>query len=366
MKHLLRDSLLALCLMAVPASTRAQDVRTVLLRRLQAVTEAGQTFMGHQDDTMYGHAWSSGAGLRSDLKEICGQWPMVLSLDLCPLELENGYYLFGTTWTQHRQAILDHHRRGGIVTLCWHMRNPVTGGTAWDLTEPRTVSRILRGGEAQRRFLHFLDLAADYILSLRDDEGQPIPFVFRPFHEAQGSWFWWGRDLCTARQYRRLWRMTHRYLSARGCTNLLYCFSLSGLTASESDYLERFPGRDFVDVLGTEVYRNNDIAGIEARRSDFIQRARQNLGVVEQIGKRWAMPVCVAEAGGENLDDAQWWTRAVLPALEGHAVCYVNFWANQPVAYSEAKWRSMCTYPGAVDADDFLRALSAGRLVMCP
>ena len=356
--------LLFFCFLSVGVS--GQELRDALLQVFRQVASAGQTFVGHQDDTMYGHSWYSEAPGRSDMREVCGQWPMVLSLDLCPLELENGYYLFGTTWDQHRQAILEHHRRGGIITLCWHMRNPVTGGTAWDLSEPRAVSLILRGGEARRRFLHFLDVAAEYILTLRDDEGQLIPVVFRPFHEAQGSWFWWGRDLCSSRQYRRLWRLTRQYLTDRGCSNLLYCFSLSGVTASESDYLERFPGREYVDVLGTELYRNNDIPGVEARRADFIRRAHQNLSVVEQIGQRWGMPVCVAEAGGVNNDDPRWWTLAVLPALQGHAVSYINFWANQPDSFSGGPWRSMSTYPGAVDADDLRQALSTGRLVMCP
>ena len=159
--------------------------------------------------------------------------------------------------------------------------------------------------------------------------------------------------------------MVHRYLSDKGCTNLLYCFSLSGTTASTDDYLERFPGRKYVDVLGTEVYRDNAIASIEARRTDFVRRARQNLQVVQSLGQRWQMPICVAESGGENTDDAQWWSRALMPALEGFPVSYITFWANQPPSFGNGQGKSHCTYRGAVDATDFLRVLSGGRLVMC-
>ena len=343
----------------------AQDTRR-LLQRLQQAAVTGNVYMGHQDDTFYGHEWSKGACVKSDLEELSGSRPMVLSVDLCPLELQNGYYMSGSTWEQHRRAIIEQHRRGGIITISWHMYNPVTGKDAWDVSDDRTVHKILRKKDAREKFMHFLDLAANYILTLRDDEGQLIPIIFRPFHESQGSWFWWGHNLCSRRDFVNLWRFTHQYLTQKGCTNLLYCFSVSGVTRTVDDYLERFPGTDYVDVLGTEVYRDNSLTGgIEAKRLDFIRRARQNLSVVQQLGQRWQKPVCIAECGGENTEDPQWWMRAVLPALQGYPVSYINFWANQPLSFGNGKGKSHCTYPGAIDARDFLKALETGKLVMC-
>lgn len=343
----------------------AQDTRR-LLQRLQQAAVTGNVYMGHHDDTFYGHEWSKGACVKSDLEELSGSRPMVLSVDLCPLELQNGYYMSGSTWEQHRRAIIEQHRRGGIITISWHMYNPVTGKDAWDVSDDRTVHKILRKKDAREKFMHFLDLAANYILTLRDDEGQLIPIIFRPFHESQGSWFWWGHNLCSRRDFVNLWRFTHQYLTQKGCTNLLYCFSVSGVTRTVDDYLERFPGTDYVDILGTEVYRDNSLTGgIEAKRLDFIRRARQNLSVVQQLGQRWQKPVCIAECGGENTEDPQWWMRAVLPALQGYPVSYINFWANQPLSFGNGKGKSHCTYPGAIDARDFLKALETGKLVMC-
>ena len=343
----------------------AQD-KVALLRHLHRTAAEGKVLMGHHDDTFYGREWSKGACEKSDLEELSGHRPMVLSVDLCPIELQNGYYMSGSTWEQHRRAILDQHRRGGITTISWHMHNPATGKDAWDVSDDRTVRKILRNTDARKKFLHYLDLAAAYILTLRDDEGQLIPIIFRPFHESQGSWFWWGHDLCSSRDFIRLWRFTHQYLTQKGCDNLLYCFSVSGVTRTVDDYLERFPGTDYVDVLGTEVYRDNSLTGgIEAKRLDFIRRARQNLSVVQQLGQRWRKPMCVAESGGENTEDPEWWTRAVLPALQGYPVSYINFWANQPLSFGNGKGKSHCTYPGAIDARDFLKALETGKLVMC-
>lgn len=343
----------------------AQD-KVALLRHLHRTAAEGKVLMGHHDDTFYGREWSKGACEKSDLEELSGHRPMVLSVDLCPIELQNGYYMSGSTWEQHRRAILDQHRRGGITTISWHMHNPATGKDAWDVSDDRTVRKILRNTDARKKFLHYLDLAAAYILTLRDDEGQLIPIIFRPFHESQGSWFWWGHDLCSSRDFIRLWRFTHQYLTQKGCDNLLYCFSVSGVTHTVGEYLERFPGTDYVDIMGTEVYRDNSLpGGIEAKRKDFIRRTRQNLSVVQQLGQRWRKPMCVAESGGENTEDPEWWTRAVLPALQGYPVSYISFWANQPLSFGNGKGKSHCTYPGAIDARDFLKALETGKLVMC-
>ena len=358
--------LFLLILLLLPIQGLFSQGKDALLQYLYRTAAEGKVLMGHHDDTFYGRDWSKGACVKSDLEELSGHRPMVLSVDLCPLELQNGYYMSGSTWEQHRRAIIEQHRRGGITTISWHMYNPVTGKDAWDVSDDRTVRKILRKKDVREKFTHFLDLAAEYILTLRDDEGQLIPLIFRPFHESQGSWFWWGRDFCSSREFVNLWCFTHQYLTQKGCTNLLYCFSVSGVTRTVYDYLERFPGADYVDILGTEVYRDNSLSGgIEGKRADFIRRARQNLAVVQQLSQRWKKPICIAESGGENTDDAEWWTRAVLPALQGYPVSYINFWANQPLSFGGGKGKAHCTYPGAKDSQDFLRALSTGKLVMC-
>ena len=262
------------------------------------------------------------------MREVCGQWPMVLSLDLCPLELENGYYLFGTTWDQHRQAILEHHRRGGIITLCWHMRNPVTGGTAWDLSEPRAVSLILRGGEARRRFLHFLDVAAEYILTLRDDEGQLIPVVFRPFHEAQGSWFWWGGKLCTPEEYQELFRATWLYFTKdRGLTDILWCYSPNGDCGPQA-YMERYPGDEFVDILGIDTYEYVGNGSVEEAGVRYMEELKGALTYLTALSYEHEKLMCLSETGLEGLVDPQWWTDRLLPAMKDFPVSYVLTWRN--------------------------------------
>src|SRR5205807_1220680 len=84
-----------------------------------------------------------------------------------------------------RGWIAEGFRRGGVVTLSWHMRNPVTGGNAWDTT--RAVPAILPGGAQHEHYRQWLDRFADYVNGLRAPG--LVPVIFRPLHETSGGWF---------------------------------------------------------------------------------------------------------------------------------------------------------------------------------
>src|SRR2546430_10939513 len=98
------------------------------------------------------------------------------------------------------------------------MRNPVTGGNAWDTTA--AVGAILPGGPQHERYTQWLDRFAEYVQTprapLRRVGGDGlVPVVFRPFHETSGRWFWRGARDAPPAEYRRLWRFTGEYLCAR-------------------------------------------------------------------------------------------------------------------------------------------------------
>src|SRR2546430_13991443 len=92
------------------------------------------------------------------------------------------------------------------------MRNPVTGGTAWDTTQ--AVAAILPGGAQHERYRQWLDRFADYVNGLRAPV--PVPVVFPPFHETSGGWVWWGAPHATPGEDRQLWRFTVECLRGRG------------------------------------------------------------------------------------------------------------------------------------------------------
>ena len=188
--------------------------------------EARTTLFGHNDALLYGRYWSDSPQgrkgkkekyLRPDVYQVCKAYPGLLSTDLDGLELGRTVYWGGVTFEQMRASIIRQHKSGGMVTISWHVRNPEHGLAYFYKEENKgSVARILKHeGATYQTFMLYLKRVADFLLTLRDDTGQLIPLVFRPWHECNGNWFWWGTDDCSPTEYVKLCQMTHDYLTSR-------------------------------------------------------------------------------------------------------------------------------------------------------
>ncbi|MBQ1637157.1 MAG: beta-mannosidase, partial [Bacteroidales bacterium] len=251
----------------------------------------GKIQYGHQDDLVYGHNWvvtdlENDPLERSDVRDVAGKYPAIVGFDLGGIELGNARNLDGVPFDLMRRAALKHVERGGTVTFSWHPRNPFTGGDAWDISSSEVVRSVLPGGAKHDEFMVWLQRAGDFLASL---DGAPA--IFRPWHENIGSWFWWGGRLCTADEYVALFRMTHDYLvKERGLTNLQWCYSPNG-PVSVADYLSRYPGDDYVDYLGTDIYEYIGLDGLQAAHRRYIRQVRGMLfelrGLAAEHGKQF-------------------------------------------------------------------------------
>ncbi len=169
-----------------------------LYSNLWKIQSVGFMF-GHHDDLIYGREWSTVPG-RSDVKEICGDYPAVFSLDFAEImDDRNG----SSTLNTHRErAILEAYTRGEVITACAQLNNPGTGGDAWDNSDKSVVRRILENGsEVNIRFKSWLDNLAVFLNTLKDADGKLIPVIFRPFHEHTQSWSWWGSGCTTETEF---------------------------------------------------------------------------------------------------------------------------------------------------------------------
>ena len=183
-----------------------------LLANLKNISENGY-LVGHQDATVYGVGWV-GDNNRSDVKSVCNDYPAVFGFDLGHLELGDSVNLDGVPFDRMKEEIIKQYNRGGMVSLSWHLDNPLTGGSAWvkpdSLTdqEKLTAASVLEGGQCHEKFLGWLDTLASFLNSLQTEKGVKVPVLFRPWHEHTGSWFWGGQNLCTPEQYKALWKLT--------------------------------------------------------------------------------------------------------------------------------------------------------------
>lgn len=239
----------ALCAGAVaaPIDPAATTETRALFERLNTLRQEHLLF-GHQHTTEYGIGWQATGTDDSDVKRTTGSFPAVYGWDLFSPQLTT----IDRGPTSMYAQILAAHARGGVNTLCWHAPNPATGGSPWDTSS--AVPAILPGGEKHAAFCRDLDAIAAFARDLNDAAGAPVPLIFRPWHEHNGDWFWWGTPQhCTPEQFSALWRFTVDYLrNEKGVHNFLYAWSPNW--SWKADYFVGYPGDDYVDVFGYDVY----------------------------------------------------------------------------------------------------------------
>lgn len=347
----LLTALLAIGMMSACTSAKKQqikqpsdDVRTLetekLLTNLKKSASKGIMF-GHHDDTVYGIGWEGDEG-RSDVKSVCGDYPAVISFDLGEIELKGDDSLDKVPFDKIRKEIINQYQRGGMASLSWHVRNPKTGGDAWDVTDTTVVKSILPGGENHEKFSGWLTKVADFLNSLKMADGVKVPVLFRPWHEHTGSWFWWGEKLCTPDEYKALWHMTVDSLRTHGVDNALYAYSPGSEPKDTAQYLKRYPGDDIIDLIGFDTYQHD--------RDAYLAGLDKSLAIVDSIGKAHDKVIAVTETGYEGIPDSKWWTGTLLPALEKYPVAYVLVWRNA----RERVTHFYAPYPGQTSAEDFV------------
>jgi len=333
-------------------ATRAAVAR--LRRTLERLAAGGSFALGHEDGTAYGVGWNEDTD-RSDVKSVCGSHPAVYGWDVFRIEngaAENGD---GVNFDLMRQRIQEAHRRGGINTLSWHVDNPVTRGDAWDTTP--AVRAIVPGGSHHTVFRSYLDRVADFLESCRGDDGALIPIIFRPFHEHTGSWFWWGKDHTTDADYVSLWRFTVDYLrNQRGFVHLLFAFSPGGADLeTPRDYLFRYPGDAYVDVMGVDHYYDTDVASLLRAVDATVAAAaaHHKIAALTEFGIR---------DGLSELTPPNWFSKNFFePLIESPSasrIAYALAWRNAGMDHC------FLPYPGHRTAADFRRICDDPRLVL--
>lgn len=295
---------------------------SVLLERLACVAAEGKVVFGHHDDTSYGHDWQYESG-RSDVLETAGSYPGLMNWDLGLIELGDSVQLDGVPFAFIRSQVREQDARGGINALSWHPRNPASGGDSWDVSASPVGDAVQPGTALNDTLRAWIGRAADFVLSLTDASGRRIPVLFRPWHEHTGSWFWWGKDFCTPGEYKALWRLTREVFEARGVDNAVWVYSPDKL-AESAEYEERYPGDEYVDILGTDAYHFGGEDGI----TEFRERVRSQLDGAKTLSARSGKPIALSETGSEGLPVADWYTRVLLPLLKEYPVAYVCVWRN--------------------------------------
>ncbi len=150
---------------------------------------------------------------------------------------------------------------GGIATVTWHWNVPTekgstetafyvesTGNTPF--TTFSVTNAVTEGTWEHELVLKDIELIAGELQKLEDAD---VPILWRPLHEAEGAWFWWGAE--GAESCKALYRLLYDQLTnVYGLDNLIWVWT--GYTYETS--ADWYPGDDVVDMVGYDKYNAVD------------------------------------------------------------------------------------------------------------
>ncbi|WOI53461.1 glycosyl hydrolase [Parvularcula sp. LCG005] len=277
---------LATCFTTGPASASAVDHHktspdfdkraSTVMDYLSGLTEDGKTLAGTQVNEYE-------VFLKCDsmdrLVQMTGAEPAVLGLELM---FANEYPPFEDYFVDHA---VTHSRQGGLVTVAWHQRNPLKvcmrgefytcSQTAMTAEE---LDRMLTPGTPEHDLWKAdVDVAARTLKRL-EDEG--VLVFFRPYHEMNGGWFWWGQKDA----YPQLWDALYEVLvEEHGLTNLVWVWSGNRATEDAPRY---WPEKHKPDIIATDVYEtDSDSASFYDGATNIKALAPDTLFALTEVGK---------------------------------------------------------------------------------
>ncbi|SOE22009.1 mannan endo-1,4-beta-mannosidase [Spirosomataceae bacterium TFI 002] len=338
--------LLPLCMSAQwrPIDKNATRETKKLFKSLKKIQKRG-TIFAHQHATEYGRGWR-GDEDRSDVKSVVGSHPGMIGVDLMDFQgpqKENNK-------AKLKKVVEDAYNRGAAITVAWHFHNPLgKGGFYWKGSDSiNVVPRLIPGGDSHEKYKEILSEIADWAKICKGTNGENVPMIFRPYHEFDGGWFWWGAPYCTIEEYKRIWKFTVSFLrDEQNVHNFIYAFSPDNKFKTEEQFLERYPGDEWVDMVGMDNY------GDMGRDRYAPDTAAAKLKIVSDYARKAKKLAAFTETGLESIPNNTWWTETLLKVMktDGLRLSYVLVWRNDQ--YSKTHYYA--PHPSHASVPDFIK-----------
>ena len=231
-----------------------------------------------------------------------GNWPAINCFDYIHLHASPA------NWIDYGNITVAEEwwNSGGVVSASWHWNVPANSGVEgkysfyWGSAPDETRFDVKKiddpDSDEYKRMIADIDKLSGYLKLLKEKN---IPVLWRPLHEAAGNngaypggeaWFWWGGG--GPEPYKKLWRlMFDRMTHHHGLDNLLWVWT------SQMTDPDWYPGDDYVDMVGRDIYNETGVAKVTNEFTTLQQR---------YPGK----PVALSECGNVATISAQWNTGA--------------------------------------------------------
>jgi hypothetical protein len=230
----------------------------------------------------YPQPWQAKEGTYSDIGAVTGQAPAIYGFPLNDiLKRKNTVRL-----NRMINHLVELSKTGVLIEFDWHTPHPITNSYK---SNPQvsglTIASFLSGGVYHQYFKEDLDYLASFFNQLK---ANGVSALFRPFHEMNGDWFWWGygqKTTNTPEEYKTIFNFVVDYLSSKGVDNLAYVFApnVRGKN-TKNDYNLFYPG-DIVDVIGLDIYLKNPLKQLN------------NLLFLNEFAQEQGKPLALTEFG---------------------------------------------------------------------
>ncbi len=325
---------------------RATQQTVALFNNLKEISKTNVLF-GHQHATEYGHGWE-GDYDRSDVKSVTGSHPAVIGIDLSRFSGRTREVI-ETEKNRLQNIVQETYKRGGVITISWHFNNPISkDGFYWQEGKSvNAVKNIIPNGDFHQEYKEILTDIGQWANNCIGENGEKIPMIFRPYHEFDGDWFWWGKSHTKKEDFVKLWQFTVEYLrDSLDVHNFIYAFSPDNRFNTEEEFLERYPGNEWVDMVGMDNY------GDFGRDGYDLKKATKKLKIITNFAEKNNKITALTETGLESIPDSTWWTETLLKVLDDKDVrmSYVLVWRND----SKSKTHYYAPFPGQTSEKNFI------------
>lgn len=142
---------------------------------------------------------------------------------------------------------IEWDKKGGLVTICWHTGIESSGYNEALGDDPDFDKLLTEGTDEYNALMESWDKAAQALLELQE---AGVTVLWRPFHEFDGQWFWWGKG--GSENFVRMWQMMYdKFTDEYELNNLIWVLGYS-------DYVKDgwYPGDEYCDIIGSDTYND--------------------------------------------------------------------------------------------------------------
>jgi beta-mannanase len=210
-----------------PANSNMNQITRNLLAYCQSLEgEAWLTGQEEKNGKLSGHA--------EKVHDRTGKWPAIRGWDI---RFDN---------PDPTNSAIQWWEKGGLVTFSWHMGAPPLSDSYYHSKGNTPVSKVLTEGTDENT--DYIDKLDRMSVRLKKLEDEGVPVLWRPWHEMNGTWFWWSKS--GASEFCTLWIHMYRYFTEeKKINNLIWVWSGSFIPSAEW-----YPGDDYVDITGSDCY----------------------------------------------------------------------------------------------------------------